>query len=471
VDGAVVESYYPAPSREVSHTFSWDLSALGEGTHEVTVRAVTSGGAYDGEHTVTLFRNRTQPQPSTDWYLAEGTTAWGFEEYVCVQNPNPAPVTAQVTFMKPGGSTQYIEIPMVANSRLTLYVNSLVPASDVSTYIHADLPVIAERAMYWGGRTDGHASVGSNRKSKDWYLAEGTTAWGFEEYIAVQNPNPEPAALQVTFMKPGGGTTPFSFPIDGYARLTIKVNDLLPAGDVSTHVHADREVIAERAMYWGGRDGGHGALGVLEPAATWYFAEGSTAWGFEEWIVVQNPNPATAVVTIDLVNASGTRVRRTDSVPPYARYTLDVSQVTPQSDVSAFVRASLPVIAERAMYWSRKGRARAGGHCSTGSITACNTWYLAEGSTAWGFEEYVPLANVSGDIAHATLTFMRKDGSTRSQAVSINAGARYTVYADSLDPGRDISVWVSSDRPLVVERAMYWSGKEGGTDTVGVLRP
>lgn len=472
VDGAMVESYNPVvPSGTVTYTFSWDLSALDEGTHEVKVRAITQGGAYAGEHAVTVFRNHTQPQPSTDWYLAEGTTAWGFQEYVCVQNPNPSPVTAQVTFMKPGGATQYLEAFMVANSRLTINVNSLVLASDVSTHVHAALPVIVERAMYWDNRTDGHASTGANASSRDWYLAEGTTAWGFQEYIAVQNPNPAPTTLQVTFMKPGGATIPFTFYMEPNSRLTVPVNDLVPQSDLSTHVHADLPVIAERAMYWGGRDGGHGALGVLKPSPTWYFAEGSTAWGFEEWIVVQNPNPSYASLAIDLVNASGTRFRRTGSVAPYARYTLNVSEVAPESDISAFVSADRPVIAERAMYWSRNGRARAGGHCSTGSITACKTWYLAEGSTSWGFDEYIPLANISGDVAHATLTFMRTNGSTRDLRVSINAGARFTVFVNSVDPNRDASVRVESDRPLVVERAMYWSGKEGGTDTVGVLEP
>jgi hypothetical protein len=96
---------------------------------------------------------------------------------------------------------------------------------------------------------------------------------------------------------------------------------------------------------------------------------------------------------------------------------------------------------------------------------------MAEGSTAWGFDEYVLLVNPTEDIAHANLVFMRTDGSTRSYAVDINGKARMTVHSNEVDPSRDASVQVTSDKPLVVERAMYWSEKEGGTDALGVLQP
>ena len=145
--------------------------------------------------------------------------------------------------------------------------------------------------------------------------------------------------------------------------------------------------------------------------------------------------------------------------------------MVPGSDVSTFVQADQPVIAERAMYWPRGSRSRVEGHCSTGSVTAARTWYMAEGSTAWGFDEYVLLVNPTEDIAHANLVFMRTDGSTRSYAVDINGKARMTVHSNEVDPSRDASVQVTSDKPLVVERAMYWSEKEGGTDALGVLQP
>jgi hypothetical protein len=104
-------------------------------------------------------------------------------------------------------------------------------------------------------------------------------------------------------------------------------------------------------------------------------------------------------------------------------------------------------------------------------VTSANTWYLAEGTTAWGFDEYVLVANPTQQIAHTTLVFMRTDGSTWSYPVDVPARSRFTVYANEVDPDRDASVQVISDVPIAVERAMYWSDKEGGTDALGVLEP
>jgi subtilisin family serine protease len=473
LDGELVEPYSdPTPAGTISHEFtSWDLSQLEEGTHTITVKAIDSSGTCDGEHAITVYRNQSQPRPSQDWYMAEGTTSWGFETYVLVQNPNPNPASLQVTFMKPGGSTQQYSYNMGGSSRLTIALNSLVPESDVSTHVHADRPVVVERAMYWGGDTGGHVAVGANSPDTDWYLAEGTTNWGFDTYVLVQNPGAVPASVSATFMKPGGATQHFDYHMPAYSRLTLNVNDLVPGSDVSTHVHADRPVVAERAMYWNGKDGGHATLGVTDGCATWYLAEGTTAWGFETYVLVQNPGAAPASVTFTFMKTGGSLVREVHTVEPLSRYTLDVADVVPGSDVSVFARADQPVIVERAVYWPRGSRARAGGHCSTGSATAARNWYLAEGSTAWGFDEYVLLANPTDRVAHATLVFMRTDGSTYGYGVDVAGNARVTVHANEVDPSRDASVQVLSDIPLVVERAMYWSEKEGGTGALGVLQP
>ncbi|MBC7231156.1 MAG: peptidase S8 [Actinobacteria bacterium] len=475
VKGELVESYaLPVPASSVTHSFeSWDLSQLTAGASEITVRAVASGLTFStyGEDAVTVYRNGSQPRPAHDWYLAEGTTAWGFEEYVLVQNPDPDPTAVLVTFMKPGGATQEHRFSMPAYSRLTVNVNSLVAASDVSTHVHADRPVVVERAMYWGGRTDGHSSAGANAPAHDWYLAEGTTAWGFEEYVLVQNPDPDPTAVLVTFMKPGGATQVHRFSMPAYSRLTVNVNSLVAASDVSTHVHADRPVVVERAMYWGGRTDGHSSAGANAPAHDWYLAEGTTAWGFEEYVLVQNPNPSPANLSFEFMKPDGSRVFYNYSAPPLSRYTLNVAEVVPGSDVSTSVTSDQPVIAERAMYWPRGPRSRAGGHCSEGSMTAANTWYLAEGTTAWGFQEYVLLANVSEEVAHVDLSFMGPNGSLHDLALEVGAKERRTVFVNEVDPERDASVLVRSDQPLVAERAMYWSDKEGGTCARGAFRP
>jgi len=43
-----------------------------------------------------------------------------------------------------------------------------------------------------------------------------------------------------------------------------------------------------------------------------------------------------------------------------------------------------------------------------------------------------------------------------------------TREANDLVPESDISTQVVSDKPVICERAMYWQGRDGGHDTIGV---
>ncbi|GEM_PF-6858876 len=39
---------------------------------------------------------------------------------------------------------------------------------------------VAERAMYWNNRSDGHTSIGSPSPDTEWYVPEGFTGSGFD---------------------------------------------------------------------------------------------------------------------------------------------------------------------------------------------------------------------------------------------------------------------------------------------------
>ncbi|MBU4218074.1 MAG: hypothetical protein KKB90_03825, partial [Actinobacteria bacterium] len=73
------------------------------------------------------------------WYFAEGTTDYGFEEYICVQNPSPRDAMVRATYMLPesDGAGQIAGDPFVVPpfSRTTITVGNQVGASDVSVKI------------------------------------------------------------------------------------------------------------------------------------------------------------------------------------------------------------------------------------------------------------------------------------------------------------------------------------------------
>jgi hypothetical protein len=273
---------------------------------------------------------------------------------VLVQNPGPGAVDVTMTFMKPGGAVQTYEFPVAGQARYTVNVGQIVPDSDVSTRVQATGAVICERAMYRYDKALGHDSIGTPSTSREWYLAEGTTAWGYDTYVLVQNPNDQQAAVGVQFMLPDGSVVPYGILVPGQSRYTIYVDEVpgCENTDLSTFVTSNQPVICERAMYWQGTSspGGHDTIGTPLPSNRWYLAEGTTAWGFEEYVLVQNPNAGAAVVSFTFMKPDATTEFFSFPIAGSSRFSLRVNDVVPDSDVSVSVLSDLPVICERAMY-------------------------------------------------------------------------------------------------------------------------
>ncbi len=468
VDGELRYTDDTAPYR-----WDWDTREDTDGaTYGLEAEAFdVNGNSSSDRRDVKL--NNTIPPVSDTWYLAEGTTAWGFETYVLVQNPNESPTNVTFTFMQPGGETQTADFTVAGKSRFTILVNSFVDSSDVSTRVEGSLPIICERAMYWApqgqsGRDGGHDSIGVTQPSPTWYLAEGTTAWGFETYVLVQNPNPEAVDVNMTFMKPGGETQTYDFPVDGESRYTVNVGQVVADSDVSTKVEASAPVICERAMYRYDKALGHNSIGTPSTSREWYLAEGTTAWGFDEYVLIQNPGSQQAAVAVEFMLPDGSVVPYGILVPGQSRFTIHVDEVPgcEDTDLSTFISADVPVICERAMYW--QGASSPGGHDTIGTPLPSDRWYLAEGTTAWGFEEYVLVQNPNPEEAVVSFTFMRPDGTTEFISFPVAPDSRFSLRANDVVPDSDVSVSVLADRPVICERAMYWGERNVGHVTIGV---
>jgi len=383
---------------------------------------------------------------SNVWYLAEGSTLNTFSEWVLIQNPNSTDSLCDVTFMKSDGSTVSFSITINAHSRQTIHVNEYVPNDSVSTMVESTngVGVIVERAMYWdaGGVhwAGGHCSPGVTSTATKWYLAEGATLWTFDEWVLIQNPNSTSANCRVTFMRPDGSTVEENVIVVPTSRFTIHVNQLVLNESVSTTVESTNGIgiVVERAMYWdtGGVEwaGGHCSAGVSSDATTWYLAEGSTN-GFEEYVLIQNPNNIPAEVTVTFMEIGGTTIAPiSKTINAHSRESITVSNYVSNGDVSTKVESKngVGVIAERAMYWNAGGVYRKGGHCSPGVTSTSESWYLAEGSTN-GFSEWILLQNPNSIAAAVTLTIMKADGTTLERYVSVPATSRYTVEVNKIN--------------------------------------
>ena len=424
----------------------------------------------------------------TEYYFAEGCTREGFSEWLCLMNPNDTAISVNASYMMFGREPLQKQYTVPANSRTSLNVNAEVgPGQDVSARLWSDDAFYAERPMYFDykkdvpgyGWTGGHCATGVPSPRYDWYFAEGTTRDGFEEWICLQNPTSAQVEVEVDYISAGAYAQQKKYDVNPQSRISVFVNgDVGPNQDVSTHVHCEDRIVAERPMYFNYHNkwtGGHNVMGTNSPNDRWYFAEGTTRSGFEEWLAVQNANDADAQVTVHFLKSDGTSKDNTYTVGANSRWTLDVSQPLGTGvDSSMIVESNLPVVAERPMYFSYKqddpGYGWTGGHDVVGAPRPKMNWFFAEGCTLNNFDEYICIGNPGEENAHVTFRFLLESGNPVEYAVDIEAHKRSTVkVADIVGRNHDVSAQVSSDKPVVAERPMYfnYNGWTGGHDVVG----
>lgn len=101
--------------------------------------------------------------------------------------------------------------------------------------------------------------------------------------------------------------------------------------------------------------------GVNQPGRTWYLAEGSTWPDSQEWVCIQNPNRASATVSVKYMFQYCVTRRQAVRLPAHSRCTIDVNSFAgPCKDVSARLDSNVPVVAGRPMYFDFRGRGGGG---------------------------------------------------------------------------------------------------------------
>ncbi len=449
---------------------SLDTTAWNNDYHRLSVTASDAAGnssAAGGRAQVEVFVGNNISETNN---FAEGCTRDGFDTWLCLQNPGDEAAGVTVNYMLgPGqGAAGARNYAVPAHSRMTVLVNNDIgPDRDVSIQVTSSRPIVSERPMYfdYAGTADlgwkgSHTAQGVSVPLEEWYLAEGCTRDGFEEWICIQNPGDAPAEVTIEYMLGDGRVITRSHRVNNWQRHTILVNEEVGGGqDVSARVRSTRPIVVERPMYFlyqGMWDGGHNVMAAHQPETRWYFAEGCTRQGFNQWLCIQNPNDKPAAARIDYMTEDGGLISKEYRIAAHSRCTVNVNNdVARQHDVSARIVSDLPVVAERPMYFLYNMTLDEGSD-AMGTNKPCSSWYLAEGCTRKGFEEYVCLQNPGERKATVLLRFMLEDCSVREHTVTVKPGFRVTLKVnDVVGEGHDVSTEVMSDEPVVCERPMY----------------
>jgi uncharacterized delta-60 repeat protein len=298
-----------------------------------------------------------------------------------------------------------------------------------------------------------------------WILPEGATGF-FTERIAVANPGTDAATFTVAFLPESGSSVTQTYTLAAQSRTTITVNEVpgLSSAAVSAVLSATRGgIVAERTMLWDARDGshygGHTGKAIAQARTTWYLAEGEASF-FDTYILLANASSSAATVTLSFLLENGNTITDTRTVPANARvtvYTNDVAGLRGNA-FSTTITSSIPITVERAMYFGNAVRLFNGGHGSAAVEAPATSWFVAEGRTGPFFDVYLLLANPGTVAANVTIRFLKPGGVVVTQTRTLNPTSRTTIHVDSV-PGladTDVSASITSDQPIIVERAMYW---------------
>ena len=224
----------------------------------------------------------------------------------------------------------------------------------------------------------------------------------------------------------------------------------------------------ERTQFWDATVyGGHTERAGPGPATRWFFAEGAQGY-FDAFVLMANPQAAPVDVTLTFLRERDAPVTTTVQVAPFSRKTIPAAFIPGLANraFALIVDATQPIVAERAMYFGTTAtRLWSGGAAAAGVTAPAATWYFAEGVTGTFFDTFILLMNPDAVDAQVTLRYLLDSGETIDVPKVVPARGRLSVNVESESDTRlhrgAMSTVVTSDRPIVAERSVYWATAEG----------
>ena len=334
-------------------------------------------------------------------------------------------------------------------------------------------PGAADTSRPWDG---GSVARGAGAAATNAYFAEGYTGRDFHEYLAVENAGPA-QPLCVDYLLQSGAVVTRVHQLPARSRTTIDVNQEVGAGqNVSAHLYAPNPFVAERPMYFdfrGSVRGGDDVVGAQSLGTDYYFAEGYTGPGFDEYLSLLNPDPVQAAhVDILYYFGDGSTKSVGWTIPAHSRSTVhvnDPSQAGPNQQVSAEVRSldGVPFLAERPIYFDYRGK-WTGGDVVVGGTQLSKSLNLAEGYVSSGFDEWLTILNTNPSDAHLIVTYEVQGGPPKMVRLTVPAHSRGShLVNQDFSAATSLAVHIDSDQPVMVERPMYfdYNGRwDGGHD-------
>jgi Family of unknown function (DUF5719) len=308
---------------------------------------------------------------------------------------------------------------------------------------------------------------------RQWYFPEGSSELGYDERLILYNPFPDEAVVRVSFVTPRGTVTKANLSdraVASGATVTIRLNDfVLKKPLLSTTVDVIRgRVVAWRMLTARATNRPKGlqfSLGATTSHDEWFFPDGAIGRGYDERILLLNPNAQEARVNVSVFTRKGTQQPRklvNITIPPASSRSVApaAAMKTPRGRPLAIATEvtstnGVDVVAERTVWYSRGDLTGV-----TSEIGATNTaarWYLGPASFAPKSDAVVVL-NPATAPATVSITLERERSALAPaplQRLRIKPGTRRRVLLTKWTAGRPVVAVLTSDQRVVAERFSY----------------
>jgi len=465
------------------------------------VVVLVGGVFFDRSHrapTTTVIRPDTlmpSAQPATSagstWYCAAGSATGdsnGFaEQTVSIANASDEEITGQLTAVPDKGDPVVSKVRIAAHSRQTVRISDLVRSLWASALVELSGGEVTVAQLFQGpsGRSTGACA---SSPSQDWFFPSGSTRNGARNLLALFNPFPGEATIDITFDTEDGSRTPQQFEgfvLPGGRVSVVDIGAVVTLREhVATTVHArSGRVVAQQIQTADGREGNEQGLavtlGATSAVANWFFPVATPAESAAHEVVsVLNPGEVDATVEVQVQVDDSAQVGSVEpyrlSIPAGRSATVDLmsdARIPRSADRWLIVHstAGTGVVAERSLGSLRSGDF--GGLTYTmGVPVAATNWLATFGNPVGISSSILAIANpsASGEVT-VTVTIhgagAAKDLPTMIDVV-IAAGDRRLVDLTKELAGRnEASITISSDRPVVVGQLMV------STSPIDLLTP
>jgi hypothetical protein len=424
---------------------------------------------------------------NSTWYCAAGTaTVRGDANLtVVVSNLGDRDRRGSITWMPTGGGARPVTRPLRLAPDQTVALAALedVTAPIVSALVELDGGEVAVEHAVSGPRGSGVAPCASE-SSTSWYLANGVTERDASEVLALYNPFPDDAVVDLSFSTDQGRDNPRllqGFPITSGTTSFIKVQDNVRRRTVTavSIVARTGRLVVDRIQSFDGSVGRSGvslALAAPAPASTWIFPDGLWGNGLTETWHIYNPSSREAEVTLELVPEKGDAPEPLDvTIPPRSQQTFDaatVNRVASGVAHSATVRSlnGVPVVAERAVD-ARRPAPRRGWSSALGSPSVSRDWVFPVGEANVNTDEWIVVHNPgvrTVEVSVAALVGGRRLAVEGLQHLSIGPAGRVALRLGDHISRTPLPVVVHATGEVVAERDAYGVFRIGLSTIIGI---